>query len=285
MFSRQSLSNVSPREARDAFSKQKYNGPTNGCCAGYLQANVVILHRKHASDFQRFCELNSRPAPLLETLSAGNPFTSVLANGADIRSVLTKYRLYRRDGTFSEVSDIHSHWGPDLVTFFLGCSFSFEAALKRNGIAMKHIAMDRNVPMFDTKITTNNVNGFGDHMVVSMRPIRRTQILETYRITEPWANAHGSPIHFGSPQLIGIEDIGRPQYGDAVPVAEDELPVFWACGVTTQVAVRNALRNGVIDSVITHSPGHMFISDLTVQQSQSLPCLGGTPAQSLCAKL
>jgi len=286
MITRETLANVHPRIAREHISSHQYKDSTNGCCNGYLQANVVILPRKHAADFSRFCELNNRPAPLLETLPPGNPFTSILANGADIRSCLPKYRIHSRDGTYIETTDIHKQWTSDLVTFFLGCSFSFEDALKREGIAMRHIAMNCNVPMYDTNIITNNVGGFGRHMVVSMRPIKRSQILRAYQITECCINAHGSPIYFGPPQGIGIGDIGKPQYGDAVPVKDDELPVFWACGVTTQVAVKNALDLGVIDSVITHAPGHMFISDLTVQDSQRLPCLGSeVPVGMLHAKL
>jgi len=276
MITRDKLANVHPQRVRRYISNGEYTNSTNGCCNGYLQANVVVLKSEFAADFKEFCALNHRPAPLLEILNPGNPFTSVLANGADIRSTLPKYRIYRSDGSFTETTDITKQWSSDFVTFFLGCSFSFEDALKREGITMRHIAMNRNVPMYDTNIRTNNVGGFGRHMVVSMRPIKRTQILKAYQITEPWMNAHGSPIYFGPPQGIGIGDINDPQYGDAVPIKEDELPVFWPCGVTTQVAVRNALKKGIIDSVITHSPGHMFISDLTVQESQRLPCLGAS---------
>eukprot|EP00483_Globobulimina_turgida_P010292 UN10311 len=158
-------------------------------------------------------------------------------------------------------------WNNDLVTFFLGCSFSFENALQTNGINMRHIELNRNVPMYDTNIVTNNVNGFGKHMVVSMRPIKRTQILSAYKITEPMGQFHGSPIAFGYPQGIGIKDINKPNYGQSISIKQDELPVFWACGVTTQVAVKNALKMGIVDRVITHSPGHMFISDLKIDDN------------------
>ena len=270
MYTRQSLSNVKPAEARKLFSQQQYKSPTNGCCDGYLQANVVIIEKRHASDFLQFCKLNSRPAPLLEVLSAGNPYTSILADRADIRSCLPKYRIHSSDGKMKEVLDIKQYWNESMVSFFLGCSFSFEKALLDHGIGMKHIALQKNVPMFDTHIRTNNVKGFGRHMVVSMRPIKTSQILATYKITEPLLNAHGSPVHFGHPKGIGISDINKPEYGDAVPIAHDELPVFWACGVTTQVAVKNALEMGIVEQVITHAPGHMFISDLTVQESREL---------------
>ena len=270
MYTRQSLSDVKPSEARKIFAAQHYKSSTNGCCDGYLQANVVIIEKKHAADFQTFCELNSQPAPLLEVLHAGNPYTSIIANHADIRSCLPKYRIYESNGEFEEVNDIKQYWNEDMVTFFLGCSFSFEKALQANDISMRHIELNRNVAMYDTNIVTNNVNQFGQHMVVSMRPIKRNKVLSAYKITEPLMNAHSSPVHFGHPQGIGIKNINKPEYGDAVPIGEDELPVFWACGITTQVAIKNALKMGVVKQVITHAPGHMFISDLKVEQAQNI---------------
>eukprot|EP01083_Nonionella_stella_P028289 77913_1 len=269
-YTRVTLSKANPKKARRIFGNQQYTACTNGCCDGYTQANVVILDKKYASDFRRFCELNSRPAPLLEELQPGNPFTSVLAHNADIRCCLPKYRIHKKDGSFEEVYDINKYWSDDLVTFFLGCSFSFEKALQNNGIKMRHIELKRNVPMFDTNIATNNVNGFGKHLVVSMRPIKKTQIHCAYKITNQLLHVHGSPIHFGNPQLIGIKDINNTDYGDSVPIKEDELPVFWACGVTTQVAVQNALKLNIMEQVITHSPGHMFISDCKVDDDTGI---------------
>ena len=275
MYTRQSLCSVEPATARKVFTEQKYKSATNGCCDGHLQANVVILEKKYAKDFQQFCELNSRPAPLLEVLKPGDPYTSILANNADIRSVLPKYRIHKSDGknnktSFDECYDIKHLWNDDMVTFFLGCSFSFEKALINNGIDMRHISLGLNVPMYDTNIITNNNQTFGKHMVVSMRPIKKQQILSAYKITEPLINAHGSPVYFGYPQGIGIADINKPNYGDAVPIKDDELPVFWACGVTTQVAVKSALEQGIVKQAITHSPGHMFISDLKVDDNLNL---------------
>eukprot|EP01084_Bolivina_argentea_P278414 475613_1 len=270
MYTRQLLREAKPDKARKIFCEQKYKSPTNGCCDGYLQANVVILEKKYAADFLTFCELNSRPAPLLEVLPAGNPYTKILANNADIRSVLPKYRIHKYDGSFEETYDIKHLWNDNMVTFFLGCSFSFEKALQSNGINMRHIDLKRNVAMYNTNIITNNVNGFGKHMVVSMRPIKKTQILSTYKITEPFSNAHGSPVYFGYPQGIGINNINKPDYGQSIPIKQDELPVFWACGITTQVAVKNALKMGIIDKVITHAPGHMFISDIKIEDSQNI---------------
>eukprot|EP00484_Ammonia_sp_Unknown_P022988 CAMPEP_0197038194 /NCGR_PEP_ID=MMETSP1384-20130603/15171_1 /TAXON_ID=29189 /ORGANISM="Ammonia sp." /LENGTH=304 /DNA_ID=CAMNT_0042468591 /DNA_START=10 /DNA_END=924 /DNA_ORIENTATION=- len=269
-YTRYSLSNVQPSEARRVFASQQYKSSTNGCCDGYLQLNVVIMDKKYAPHFQTFCELNPQPAPLLEVLEPGNPFTSRLANKADIRSCLPKYRIHGSDGTYEECHDITQHWTKDMVTFLLGCSFSFEKALQHNGIAMRHIDDNLNVPMYDTNIVTNNVRSFGKHLVVSMRPIKKHQILTAYKVTQPFLTAHSAPIHFGYPQGIGITNINKPEYGDAVRIADDELPVFWACGVTTQVAVQNALKSGMVKQVITHSPGHMFISDVKIDASSNL---------------
>lgn len=270
MYTRESLSLIEPAKARKIFADQKYKSATNGCCDGYLQANVVILEKKYAKDFEQFCELNCKPAPLLEVLSAGNPYTSILANNADIRNSLPKYRIYDSNGTYKECYDINNLWNDEMVTFFLGCSFSFEKALINNGIKMRHIELGCNVPMYDTNIITNNVGSFGQNMVVSMRPIKKNKILSTYKITEPLHSAHGSPIYFGYPKGIGINNINKPNYGDPIPIKDDELPVFWACGVTTQVAVKSALKKGIVKQAITHSPGHMFISDIKINTHSKL---------------
>jgi len=274
MNRKEMLKNADPALAREYFSLQAYSGPTCGICEGYLQANVVILHQTYAADFLKFCHLNPQPVPLLEVLSAGNAFTNQLASKADIRCCLPKYRQYSRDEqsgkvVFVELKDISSLWNDKLVTFFLGCSFSFEHALEKQfGEQLRHNKLNCNVPMYNTNIKTNNVNGIGSYMVVSMRPLKKELVKDAYRITQPLVQAHSSPVHFGDPKCIGIEDFDQPDFGDKVPIYQGELPVFWACGITTHVALMHAIECGAIDSVITHAPGHMFISDRIVSASK-----------------
>jgi len=256
------LSNLTPKEARQLFRTQQYTKHTSNICNGYLQANVVIIPKEQAKAFAEFCKLNSKPAPLLEMLSPGNPFTSKIADRADIRRDLPKYRVWRADGTYEEVLDISKYWTDDLVTFFLGCSFSFEDALQQAGISLRHIESNRNVSMYKTNVPTKNVGGFGEFLVVSMRPIPKNRVEDAYRITAPFEKAHGAPVCVGDGKDIGITDIQKPDYGDAVEVRQDEVPVYWACGITTHVAVQKALKEGVVTRVITHAPGHMFIADL-----------------------
>mmetsp|Transcript_9796 Transcript_9796/g.14920 ORF Transcript_9796/g.14920 Transcript_9796/m.14920 type:complete len:295 (+) Transcript_9796:52-936(+) len=275
MCSREALSAVYPCNARKIFSDGKYKSSTNGCCQGYLQCNVLILERQYATQFEQFCALNPRPVPLLEVLPAGDAFTSVLADNADIRHCLPQYRVYRTNEDTKKIEvhechDIEQYWNDDMCTFLIGCSFSFERALQEQGIKMRHIELDRNVPMYDTNIDTNNNNVFGRHMVVSMRPIKRSQIQSTYQVTEAFASAHGSPIHFGNSHLIGIKDLSKPDYGETVPIKDNELPCFWPCGVTSHVAVQQALKAGIIKQAITHAPGCMFISDLKIEQAVKL---------------
>lgn len=263
--------NLKPAEARLLISQGKITDATCGMCNDFLQANVVILPKYCAEDFKMFCELNNCPAPLLEILDAGNPFSKILANeNADIRKCIPKYRIYSKeyetnDG-FIEVNDISKYWTSNMVTFFLGCSFTFESALIANGIKMKHIQQNKNVAMYDTNIMTNGYGRFASSpMVVSMRPIKKHVIAKTYAITEPYKCAHGSPIHFGNWNILGIADIKHPEYGHAIDIASDEYPVFWACGITTQIVVKQAIEVGSVHQVITHSPGHMFISDLKIK--------------------
>ena len=266
LYNANDLRNALPNKSREIFAKELYNSVTCGISNGYLQANVVIIDSESANDFKRFCELNDRPAPLLEILSKGNPYTSIIANNADIRDVLPKYRYYFKDKNgsikYKELFNIKDIWNNNLVTFFLGCSYTFEDALIRNGVNLRHIELNKNVAMYDTNIKTNNYNGFGKNMVVSMRPIKKNMVNKVYKICNKFKKAHGSPLYFGNPNNIGINDINKPEYGESVAIKCDEYPVYWACGVTTQAAIMNALQNDTIKFAITHAPGHMFITDI-----------------------
>ncbi len=225
---------------------------------GYAQANLVILPKRYAFDFLLFCQRNPKPCPLLEVLEPGEFKTKFLSSDADIRTDVPCYNIYRKGKLGGQVKDIKSLWEKDLVTFLLGCSFSFEEAMLRAKIPVRHIEEKKNVSMFITNIRCKSAGIFHGPMVVTMRPIPSDKVSRTIQITSRYASVHGAPIHIGDPSMIGIKNLRKPGFGDPVTVKKGEVPVFWACGVTPQAVVMEAKP----DLCITHTPGHMFISDL-----------------------
>ncbi len=233
-------------------------GQTSGLAEGFAQANLVVLREKEAQDFLLFVQRNPKPCPLLEVTDVGSPYTKYVAQDADLRTDIPKYRVYEKGELVDEPTDITKYWKEDLVAFLLGCSFSFEWALIEAGIPVRHIDAKRNVPMYKTNIKTKPAGIFHGPLVVSMRPIPYDKVVKAATITSRFPNVHGAPIHIGYPELIGIRDLDSPDYGDKPIIKEGDIPVFWACGVTPQaVAIESK-----VDFMITHSPGHMFITDI-----------------------
>jgi uncharacterized protein YcsI (UPF0317 family) len=252
------LKATSAEQVRAAIRSGAYDGHTAGLAAGKLQCNLAILPERYALDFLRFCQRNPKPCPVVGIGDSGVPYLPTLGNDIDIRSDVSKYRVFR-DGTFSdEVTDIADIWSDDLVTVALGCSFTFENALLRNGIPVRHIESGLNVPMFRTNIELTPAGQFSGQMVVTMRPIPAAQVEQAREISSRFPQAHGTPIAVGDPAQIGISDLGQPDWGDAVEIKTGEVPVYWACGVTPQ----NVLLDAKLPICITHSPGHMLISDV-----------------------
>lgn len=248
----------SPRELRGLIRRGELVRPTSGMAPGHVQTNLVILPRDLAFDFLLFCQRNPRPCPLLEVVEAGQTEPKQMAPGADLRYDVPKYRVYQHGKLIDEPTDIAEYWRDDLVSFLLGCSFSFETALLRAGVPVRHMECGTNVPMFITSIPTTPAGAFAGPMVVSMRPIPRDKVVRAVQVTSRFPAVHGAPVHIGEPEAIGIKDIHRPDLGDPVEIREGEVPVFWACGVTPQ-AVAMKSRPPLM---ITHSPGHMFITDM-----------------------
>ena len=246
-----------PRELRLAARAGNFNEPTSGHAPGFLQANLMIVPQQYAFDFLLFCQRNPKPCPLIEVMEPGKR-EPASAPGADIARDVPGYRVYR-DGEFTEErSDIDSLWQRDFVTFAIGCSFSFEDAVMRSGIPLRHVQQGRNVAMYRTNIACESAGIFHGEMVVSMRPIKSRDVAKVVQISSRFDVAHGAPVHVGNPGAIGIADIACPDYGDAVSIDDDEVPVFWACGVTPQwVAQKSRLP-----LCITHAPGKMFVTDL-----------------------
>lgn len=246
-----------PAQVRAAIRRGEIDFPTAGMCAGYAQANLVILPPEYAADFEEYTRLNPFPCPVLEIVK-GSPLTHAMGEGASLVTDIPRYRVYENGVFTKELTDASAYWKVGYVGFLIGCSFSFEEALLAAGIPVRHIEQGCNVPMFKTSIATKKAGPFEGPMVCSMRPMTPEQAQRAYEITAAMPNVHGAPVQIGHPEAIGVADVMKPDYGDPVEIREGEIPVFWPCGVTPQAAVENAKP----PIVITHAPGHMFITDI-----------------------
>jgi uncharacterized protein YcsI (UPF0317 family) len=253
-----SQSNLTGAEVRQLARSGQLTGPTAGLALGYVQANLVVVPQELAFDFLLFCQRNPKPCPLLDVTERGSPEPHLVAPGADLRTDLPRYCIYQQGDLVDQPSDLSSWWRPDVVGFLLGCSFTFENALLQAGVPLRHLEAGCNVPMYKTSIPCESAGIFRGPMVVSMRPLTPAQAVKAVQICSRFPRAHGAPVHLGDPQAIGIRDIDRPDFGDAVEIPPGELPVFWACGATPQ-AVAMEVKPALL---ITHKPGHMFLTDV-----------------------
>ena len=249
--------NETPGQLRTRIRSGEHSGNTSGLAPGFVQCNIVILPADWAADFLKFCQLNPKPCPLIASGAPGDPSLPLLGD-IDIRVDVPRYKVFENGSVVDEVSNISDLWRDDLVTFALGCSFSFEEALLADGLDVRNISEGVNVPMYRTTIDCKSAGPFAGKMVVSMRPFVAADAIRAIQICTRFPSVHGAPLHLGDPSLIGIGDIGNPDYGDAVTIGENELPVFWGCGVTPQVALENARP----PFCITHSPGCMLVTDM-----------------------
>jgi uncharacterized protein YcsI (UPF0317 family) len=250
------------RQAREGVQ-----GPTNTPDAlDLVQANLVVLPQADAADFLLYCQRNPRPCPLLAVTEPGACAVPSLGAGIDLRTDAPCYRVWRHGDLVQQPTDVRALWREDFVTFVIGCSFSFEWALLAEGIGLRHVAQGRNVAMYRTHIATEPAGRFSGPLVVTMRPLKAADVIRAVQITSRFPAVHGAPVHLGDPSLIGIRDLAHPDYGDAVEVKPDEIPVFWACGVTPQAALA-AARPALC---ITHAPGSMLITDLRNHQLATL---------------
>ena len=248
----------SPRVVRRSIREGSWDNYTKGLAMGYTQANLVVLPKKDAFEFLVFCQRNPKPCPVIEVTDVGSSEPVHTAPGADLRTDLPKYRIFRRGELVEEPTDIAGYWRDDLVAFLLGCSLTFESALLAAGVPIRTLEMGIGTCDFVSSIRCVSAGKFHGPMVVSMRPMSPAQAVRATQVTTRFSATHGAPVHIGDPGAIGIEDINAPKFGAPVDFKPGEVPVFWACGITPQMAAVESK----VDLMITHKPGHMFITDI-----------------------
>lgn len=251
------LDRADAASVRRAVREGRWTGHTSGLAPGFVQANLVVLPRALADDFLRFCQRNPKPCPLLAVSDPGATAIPGLGADLDLRTDVPRYRVWRDGELAAEPTDVSDLWQDDFVAFAIGCSFSFEQPLIDAGVPLRHVQQGRNVAMYRTTIATAPAGPFHGPMVVSMRPMSPADAIRAVQVTARMPAVHGAPVHLGDPAAIGIADLSRPDYGDAVEILPGELPVYWACGVTPQSVVMAARP----PLCITHAPGHMLVTD------------------------
>ncbi|WP_447003632.1 putative hydro-lyase [Saccharothrix isguenensis] len=243
---------TTPEEVR-----RDHRGPTAGLADGYAQVNLIAVPADWAYDVLLFTQRNPKACPVLDVTDAGAT-TTVLARDADLRRDLPRYRIWERGELKEEPTDASDHWRDDLVAFLIGCSFTFESALQRAGVPLRHVDQQRNVPMYVTDRECRPAGRVHGPMVVSMRYIPADLTSRAWDVTARMPAVHGAPVHIGDPHALGIDDLDRPDFGERTDPQEGDVPVFWACGVTPQAAVMASKP----PFAITHAPGHMFVTDV-----------------------
>lgn len=256
---------MSPGELRQRVREGHHTGNTSGLVPGFVQCNIVILPAESAGDFHTFCQRNPRPCPLIAVGEPGDSTLGTLGD-IDIRTDVPGYQVFRDGKPAEQLTDISALWSNDMVTFALGCSFSFEEALIADGLEIRNITEGCNVPMYRTNLPCESSGPFASNMVVSMRPFTAANAKRAVEISGRFPAVHGAPVHQGNPEQLGIADLSRPDFGDAVTLGDDEIPLFWACGVTPQLALENAS----LPLAITHSPGCMLVTDVRNSQLAEL---------------
>ena len=247
----------SPAELRQFIRERKWTTPTSGAASGYLQANLVMLPAAEAFNFLLFCVRNPKPCPILDVLEPGR-IEPIIAPGADLRTDLPRYKIFEKGKFKIEAEDVSGYFNENMVSFLLGCSFSFENAMLAAGLPIRNMEEGKNVSMYITTKRCTPAGPFSAPLVVTMRPMTAEQAVRAVQVTTRFHLTHGAPVHLGEPEKIGIRNLNKPDFGDPVTIRPAEIPVFWACGVTSQLAATSV----PLPRVITHAPGHMFVSDL-----------------------
>jgi uncharacterized protein YcsI (UPF0317 family) len=260
---REDLANASGRDVRAAARSGHWRRATHGLARGYVQANMAIVPKRYAFDFMLFCQRNPKPCPVIDVTDPGDPEARFAAPGSDVRIDLPGYRVFRDGKLVAEVSEITNYWRADSVAFLLGCSNSMDDVLIEARIPQRHLeSEDGRISVYASNIMCAPAGIFRGPVVVTMRPIPQSRLVDAISITARYPMAHGAPVHVGDPRAIGIEDLSRVGWGKYNELRHDDVPVFWACGVTPQAVAAKAR----IPEMITHAAGHMFVSDLKLTQ-------------------
>ena len=259
LHDRASLMTFTPAELRAAFTKGLWKGPTLGLALGHLQANLAVVPQEDAWDFLLFCQRNPKPCPLIEVTEPGSPLVHDVAPGADLSTTLPRYRVFLEGQLDAEPYDLLGQWPDDAVGFLLGCSLTFESALLNAGVPMRHLEADRNAPVYVTEVACRPAGKFSGPLVVSMRPVPADLVARVVQITARYPWGHGAPMHIGDPQALGISDLEKVDFGEPPVMHRGDVPVFWGCGITPQLAVAQAKPR----YMISHYPEHMFVADRT----------------------
>jgi uncharacterized protein YcsI (UPF0317 family) len=260
---REDLANASGRDVRAAARSGQWRRATHGMARGYVQANMAIVPKRYAFDFMLFCQRNPKPCPVIDVTDPGDPEARFAAPGSDVRIDLPGYRVFRDGKLVAEVSEITNYWRADSVAFLLGCSNSMDDVLIEARIPQRHLeSEDGRISVYASNIMCAPAGIFRGPVVVTMRPIPQSRLVDAISITARYPMAHGAPVHVGDPRAIGIEDLSRVGWGKYNELRHDDVPVFWACGVTPQAVAAKAR----IPEMITHAAGHMFVSDLKLTQ-------------------
>jgi uncharacterized protein YcsI (UPF0317 family) len=254
----QMVVNASPREIREAVRRGELNRTSRGMAPGYTQASLVVVEKRFAYDFLVFAQRNPKPTPVLEVLDEGSYESVFAAPGADLRTDLPRYRVYRDGAVEAEVEDVKDFWRSDLVAFLMGCAMSFDGALDRAGIPNRHVEEGRSGSMYNSNIPCRPAGVFRGNLVVSMRPYNAAQAIRAVQVTTRFQRTHGEPVHIGDPSIIGIKDLSKTDYGQPVSAREGDVPVFWACSVTPQYIAMSVK----LPFMITQAPGFMMITDI-----------------------
>jgi uncharacterized protein YcsI (UPF0317 family) len=261
---REAFRHATGAQVREAVRSGRWRGITQGLALGYVQANLAIVREEVAFELVRFCLRNPKPCPLIDVTDPGNPEPVMAAPGGDVRTDLSRYRVYRNGELVDEVGDLKGIWRNDHVALLIGCSLSLDQALLDADIPMRHLTLqDGRNAVYVSGVQCRPAGRLHGPMVISMRPIRRDLVLRTIEVSSRYPVGHGAPLHFGDPSSIGIPDLAKPQWGKFHPLAEDEVPVFWGCGITPQsIAIASK-----VPEMITHTAGHMFVTDLKLNGS------------------
>lgn len=256
-LTREQAAVLPPQDLRAQIASGGWSGPTLGLGLGYLQTNLAIVPRDYAFDFLLFCTRNPKPCPLVEVTDVGDPRIKRIAPGSDLRTDLPRYRVFENGEVIDEPTDITRHWRDDAVGFLLGCSLTFEGALLAAGVPLRHLESGHNAPVYVTNVECEPAGVFSAPLVVSMRPIPAPLVSRAVQITSRYPWGHGAPMHVGDPASLGIESLDQVDFGDKPTMQPGDVPVFWGCGITPQLAAGRAKPT----YMITHYPEHMHVAD------------------------